>query len=100
MYCKTEIRFDIYGTEYVKSVIRRLKFVFSYFFPLQIKLCHRSKLKNWMPLQWLKKKVSNEIEESEGLFPTIQKDEKSAFFFNSVNSIIPSKKFSFKEKTI
>ena len=46
------------------------------------------------------KKVSNETEESKGLFPTIQKDEKSALFFNSVNSIISSNKFSFKEKTI
>ena len=102
MYYKIEIRFDICGTEYAKSVIRRLKFVFSDFFPLQIKLllCHRSKLKNWMPLQCLKKKVSNETEESEGLLPTIQKDEKSALFFNSDNSTIPSKKFSFKEKTI
>ena len=53
-----------------------------------------------MPLQWLKKEVSNETEESGGLFPTIQNNEKSALFFNSVNSIIPSKKFSFKEKTI
>ena len=44
------------------------------------------------------KKVSKE--ESGGLFPTIQKDEKSALLFNSVNSIIPSNKFSFKEKTI
>ena len=47
-----------------------------------------------------KKKVSNETEELEGLFPTIQKDEESALFFNSVNSTIPSNKFSFKEKTI
>ena len=44
------------------------------------------------------KKVSNETEESEGLFPTRQKDEESALLFNSVNSIITSSKFSFKEK--
>ena len=48
----------------------------------------------------LEKKVQNETEESEGLFPTIKKDEKGALFFNSVNSIIPSKKFTFKEKAI
>ena len=48
----------------------------------------------------LEKKVPNKTEESEGLFPNIQKDEKSALFFNTVNSIIPSNKFSFKEKTI
>ena len=40
-----------------------------------------------------------ESEESEGLFPTIQKDEKITFF-NSANSIIPTNKFSFKEKAI
>ena len=57
MYCKTEIRFENYGIEYVKFVIRRLKFVFSDFFSLQIKLllCCRSKLKHWMPPQCLKK---------------------------------------------
>ena len=48
----------------------------------------------------LEKKVSNETEESEGLFSTIQKDEKNALVFNNVNSIIPSHKFNFKEKTI
>ena len=31
------------------------------------------------------KKVSNKTEESEGLLPNIQKDEKSALFFNSIN---------------
>ena len=67
--------------EHVKFVIRGLKFVFSEFFPCR--------LKNWMPLQCLKKN-SNEAEESEELFPTIQKDEKSALLSNSVNSIIPS----------
>ena len=34
IYCKIEIRFDIYGIEYVKSVFRGFKFVFSDFFPL------------------------------------------------------------------
>ena len=48
-----------------------------------------------MPLQYLKK-VSNETEESKGLRPTIQKDEKSALFCNSVNSMISSSKFTFK----
>ena len=52
-----------------------------------------------MPLQYLKK-VPNETEESKGLRPTIQKDEKSALFRNSVNSIISSIKFSFKEKKL
>ena len=99
MYRKIEILFDIYGTEYFKSVITGFKFIFRDFFPLQIKLllCNRNNLKNWMPLQYLKK-VSNETEESKGLRPTIQKDEKSALFCNSVNSIISSGKFSFKEK--
>ena len=75
------------------------KIVFSDFFSLQIKilLCNRNNFKNWMPLQYLKK-VSNETEESKGLRPTIQKDEKSALFCNSVNSIISSSKSSFKEK--
>ena len=50
-----------------------------------------------MPLQYLKK-VSNETEESKGLRPTIQKDEKSALFCNSVSSMISSSKFSFKGK--
>ena len=50
-----------------------------------------------MHLYYLKK-VSNETEESKGLRPTIQKDEKSALFCNSVNSVISSSKFSFKEK--
>ena len=39
MYCKIEIHFDIYGTEYVKSVVRRLKFVFSDFFPCRLNFC-------------------------------------------------------------
>ena len=84
MYRKIEILFDIYGTEYFKSVITGFKFIFRDFFPLQIKLllCNRNNLKNWMPLQYLKK-VSNETEESKGLRPTIQKDEKSALFCNS-----------------
>ena len=43
--------------------------------------------------------MPEESEESEWLFPTIQKDEKS-LFPNSVSSIIPSNKCSFKEKTI
>ena len=50
-----------------------------------------------MHLQYLKK-VSNETEESKGLRPATQKDEKRALFCNSVNSIISSGKFSFKEK--
>ena len=50
-----------------------------------------------MPLRYLKK-VSNEAEELRGLLTTIQKDEKSALFCNSVNSVISSSKFSFKEK--
>ena len=33
MYRKTEIRFDIYGNEYFKSVIKGFKFVFSDFIP-------------------------------------------------------------------
>ena len=49
-----------------------------------------------MPLQCLKK-VSNKTEQSEALFPAIQKDEESALFFNSSNSIIPSKKFNLKK---
>ena len=50
-----------------------------------------------MPLQYLRK-VSNETEESKGLCPAIQKDEKSALFCNRVNSIISSSKFSIKGK--
>ena len=34
MYRKIEIRFDIYGTEHFKSVIKGFKFVFSNFFSL------------------------------------------------------------------
>ena len=81
MYRKTEIRFDIYGNEYFKSVIKGFKFVFSDFFSLQIKLllCNGNNLKNWISLQYLKK-VSNETEESKGLCPTIQKDEKVLCF--------------------
>ena len=44
-------------------------------------------------------KISNKTKESERLFPNLQKDEKSALFFNSVNSIILSNKFSFEEKS-
>ena len=63
-------------------------------------LCNRSNFKNWMPLQYLKK-VSDETEESKGLRPTMQKDEKNASFCNSVSSIeISSSKFSLKKKTI
>ena len=81
MYRKTEIRFDIYGNEYFKSAIKEFKFVFSDFFSLQIKLllCNGNNLKNCIPLQYLKK-VSNETEESKGLCPTIQKDEKVLCF--------------------
>ena len=77
MYYKIEICFDINGIDYVKFVFRGLKFVFSDFFSLQIKLllCHHSNLKNWLPLQWLKKK-----------FRTKQKNH------------IPSKKMIFKEE--
>ena len=50
-----------------------------------------------MPLQYLKK-VSYKTKESKGLCPTIQKDEKIALLCNSVNSVISSSKFSFKEK--
>ena len=45
-------------------------------------------------------RVLDKTEESKGLCPTIQKDEKSTLFCNSVNSIISSSKFSFKEKNI
>ena len=71
------------------------------FFSLQIKLllCNQNNFENWMLLQFLKK-VSNKTEESQALCPTIQKDEKSVLFCNSVNSIISSRKFSFEEKTI
>ena len=81
MYRKTEIRFDIYENEYFKSVIKGFKFVFSDFFPCRLKilLCNGNNLKNWIPLQYLKK-VSNETEESKGLCPTIQKDEKVPCF--------------------
>ena len=101
MYRKIEIRFDIYRTEYLKSVIKGLKLFFSALFSLQIKLllCNRNNLKNWMPLPYLKK-VSNETEELKGLRPTIQKDEKNALFCNSVNSVMFSSKFSFKENNI
>ena len=69
MYRKIEIRFDIYGTEYFKSVI----ICFRDFFPLQIKLLlyNEDNWNNWIPLQYLKK-VSNGTEESKGLRPTIQ----------------------------
>ena len=50
-----------------------------------------------MPLQYLKN-VSSETKESKVSRPTIQVDEKSALLCNSVNSIISSSKFSFKEK--
>ena len=81
MYRKIEIRFDIYGTEYLKYVIRGFKFVFMDFFPLQIKLllCNQHNLENLIPLQYLKK-VSNETEESKALCPTIQKNEKVLCF--------------------
>ena len=48
MYRKIEIRFDIYGTEYFKSVIKGFKFVFSDFFSQQINrlLCNRNNFKN------------------------------------------------------
>ena len=47
MYRKTEGRFDIYADVYFKSVIKGFKFVFSGFFPLQIKLllCNRNNFK-------------------------------------------------------
>ena len=98
---KTEIRFDIYGNEYFKSTIKGFKFVFSGFFFLQRKrlLCNRNNFKNWMHLQYLKK-ISHKTEESKGLSSTIQKDEKSALFCNSFNSVTSSSKFSFKGKTI
>ena len=101
MYRKIEIRFDIYRTEYLKSVIKGLKLFFSALFSLQIKLllCNRNNLKNWMLLPYLKK-VSNETEELKGLRTTIQKDEKNALFCNSVNSVMFSSKFSFKENNI
>ena len=66
-------------------------------FSLQFKLlfCHKSKLDaSALP----EKKVSNETEESEGLFPTIQKDEKSALLFNSVNLIILATNLVLKKK--
>ena len=73
MYCKSEIRFDIYEAEYVKFLIRGLKFVFSHFFHCRLNFCFVTEItwKTGMPA---------ESEESEGLFPTIQKDEKIAFF--------------------
>ena len=81
MYRKIEIRFDIYRTEYLKSVIKGLKLFFSALFSLQIKLllCNRNNLKNWMPLQYLKK-VSNETEELKGLRPTYKKMKKMFCF--------------------
>ena len=39
MYRKIEIRFDIYGTEYFKSVIKGFKFVFNDFFPCILNFC-------------------------------------------------------------
>ena len=101
MYCKIEIRFDIYGIEYVKSVFRGVKFVFSDIFSLQIKLllCHQSNLKNWMPLQWLKKSFER-IRRTARVIFSHRKRWKKCFVFNSVNSIIPSNKFIFKEKSL
>ena len=101
MYCKIEIPFDIYGTEYVKSVIRGLKFVFSNFFSLQIKLllCDQSNLKNWMPLQCLRKKFRTKQKNCKGYLQPWKKMKK-CFAFNSVNSLIPSNKCSFKEKSL
>ena len=101
MYCKTEIRFENYGIEYVKFVIRRLKFVFSDFFSLQIKLllCCRSKLKHWMPPQCLKKKFLMKQRNQEDYFRPYKsmkkKYEKSVLFFSSFNSVIPNNKFIF-----
>ena len=39
MYRNIEIRFDIYGTEYFKSVIKGFKFVSSDFFPCRLHFC-------------------------------------------------------------
>ena len=66
------------------------------FFSLQIKLllCNQISLDASAVIE----KVSTKTEESKGLRPTIQKDEKSALFCNSVNSVISSSKFSFEEK--
>ena len=101
MYCKIEIRFHIYGIQQVKSVIIGLKFVFSDFFPLQIKLLlfHKSSLKNWMPLHCLKKGFERNRRIAR-LFPAIEKGEKSALI--SIVSIqqYPVTKFSFKEKRL
>ena len=44
MYRKIEIRFDIYGTEYFKSVIKGFKFVFSDFFPCRLNLCFATEI--------------------------------------------------------
>ena len=78
----TKIRFDIYGTEYIKSVIRWLEFVFGDFFPQKIKLllCHRSKLKNWMPLQCLKKKFQTKQKNRKDYFQIYKKMKKVLCF--------------------
>ena len=44
MYRKIEIRFDIYGAEYFKSVIKRFKFVFTILFPCRLNFCFATEL--------------------------------------------------------
>ena len=98
-WCIAKLKFAFTFTGHFKSVIKGFKVCFQWLFSLQIKLlpCNRNNFKKWMPLQYLKK-VSNETEESKGLRPTMQKDEISALFCNSVNSIISISKFSFRGK--
>ena len=83
-------------SEYVKFVIRGLNFVFSDVFPCRLTFVLPQKKLDAFALP--EKNVLNEAEESEGLFPTIQKDERSALLFNSVNLTIPATNLVLKRK--
>ena len=64
LWCIAKLKFALKFTGHLKSVIKGFKFIFSDFFPLQIKLllCNRNNFKNCMLLQYLKK-ILNETEE-------------------------------------
>ena len=94
LWCIAKLKFALTFTGHFKSVIKGFNLFSVTFLPCRLNFCFATEITS---LQYLKK-VSNEAEESKGLRPTIQKDEKSALFCNSVNSIISSSKFSFKEK--
>ena len=103
LWCIAKLTFAFTFTGHFKSIIKGFKFIFSDFFSLQIKLlpCNQNNLDASKEIGCLCntwKKFQTKQKNRNGYVQPHKKMEKSALFCNSVNSVISSSKFSFKER--